>query len=58
MIAPALALEEERRAESLAVRVEEIASTPLANSLWLYKATARAAFETAAAYTEQPDWEW
>ncbi|MGW2594797.1 hypothetical protein ACWCXC_31650 [Streptomyces sp. NPDC001515] len=61
MIAPALAFDEEGRAEGLAARAAEIASTPghpSAGSLPMYQRCAREAFEAAAALTEQPDWEW
>lgn len=57
MTAPALAFEEQHRGEGLAARVQEIAAdpgNPSANSLPLYRQAARAAFETAAAHTEQP----
>lgn len=61
MIAPALAFDEQNRAEGLAVRAAEIASTPghpSARSLPVYQHCTRAAFEAAAALTEQPDWVW
>ncbi|MFJ8923891.1 hypothetical protein ACIREK_30990 [Streptomyces sp. NPDC102415] len=61
MIAPALAFDEQNRAEGLAARAAEIASTPdhpSASSLHLYQESARAAFETAAAHTEQPERTW
>ncbi|MFG3173678.1 hypothetical protein ACGFZC_01240 [[Kitasatospora] papulosa] len=61
MIAPAFAFDEQNRAEGLAARAQEIASTPnhpSAGSLPLYQESARAAFETAAAHTAQPDEGW
>lgn len=61
MIAPALAFEEQYRAEGLAVRAAEISSTPghpSAASLPVYQHCARAAFESAAAHAEQPDGSW
>ncbi|MFJ3083081.1 hypothetical protein ACIPJG_25460 [Streptomyces halstedii] len=59
--APALAFDEQHRAEGLAARAQDIASTPdrpSASSLWLYQHCARAAFEAAAALTEQPVRGW
>ncbi|GGS41494.1 hypothetical protein F2B00_22125 [Streptomyces parvus] len=61
VLAPAFAFDEQYRAEGLAVRAEEIATTPdhpSAGSLYLYQESARAAFETAAAHTVQPDEGW
>lgn len=61
MTAPALAFDGQNRAEGLAARAAEIASTPghpSAGSLPVYQHCARAAFEAAAAHTEQPDWSW
>ena len=61
MIAPAFAFDEQNRAEGLAARAQEIASTPghpSTGSLHLYQESARAAFETAAAHTAQPERTW
>ncbi|MEU1434015.1 hypothetical protein ABZ438_07940 [Streptomyces sp. NPDC005786] len=61
MIAPALAFDEQNRAEGLAARAAEIADTPghpSAGSLHHYQQCARAAFETAAAHAIQPDEGW
>ncbi|MCX5145123.1 hypothetical protein [Streptomyces sp. NBC_00338] len=61
VIAPALAFDEQNRAEGLAARAAKIASTPghpSVASLPMYREAARLAFETAAALTEQPVWEW
>ncbi|MFJ1647973.1 hypothetical protein [Streptomyces sp. NPDC088258] len=61
MIAPMLALAEETRAEGNAARAEEIISTPghlSYGSLPAYQHSARSAFETAAAMTEQPELGW
>ena len=61
VIAPAFAFDEQNRAEGLATRAQEIVSTPnhpSAGSLHLYQESARAAFETAAAHTAQPDEGW
>ncbi|NEB42300.1 hypothetical protein [Streptomyces sp. SID14515] len=61
MLAPAFAFDEQHRAEGLAARAQEITTTPghpSAGSLHLYQESARAAFETAAAHTEQPDGGW
>lgn len=61
MFAPALAFDEQHRAEGLAARAAEIVSTPdhpSAGSLPLYQHCARSAFEAAAALSAQPDWVW
>ncbi|MFD3999882.1 hypothetical protein [Streptomyces rubiginosohelvolus] len=61
MFAPAFAFDEQHRAEGLAVRAEEITTTPghpSADSLHLYQESARKAFETAAANAVQPDEGW
>ncbi|MFE9855546.1 hypothetical protein [Streptomyces sp. NPDC005780] len=59
MIAQALALKEERRAEKLVGFVAaQVASNPNWESLPLYRVSIRTAFEEAAAHAEQPDWEW
>ncbi|RAJ53755.1 hypothetical protein K388_05542 [Streptomyces sp. KhCrAH-43] len=62
MIAPALAFEEEGRAEGMAALTSRIASTPdhpAAGSLWLYQHCLRVAFESAAALAVQPEgWPW
>ncbi|KFK87817.1 hypothetical protein IX27_18160 [Streptomyces sp. JS01] len=61
MLAPAFAFDEQNRAEGLAVRAQEITTTPdhpSAGSLHLYQESARAAFEAAAAHAVQPDEGW
>lgn len=57
MSAPALAITEEHRAEGLAGRIAHILADPAnpsRRSLPAYQLSARLAFETAAASTEQP----
>ncbi|WP_438479218.1 hypothetical protein [Streptomyces asiaticus] len=56
--APALAAEEQARGEGLTARIVQISSdpsNPSNGSLPLYQQAARAAFETAAEYGEQPE---
>jgi hypothetical protein len=58
MSAPMLASVEELRAEGLAARSAVIGASaghPSQGSLPLYRESARIAFETAAANTEQPE---
>lgn len=58
MSAPMLASVEELRAEGLAARSAVIGASaghPSRGSLPLYQSSARAAFEAAAACTEQPE---
>lgn len=55
--APALAADEEQRAENVAARIVEISDHPghpQHRNLHHFQAAARLAFETAARYTEQP----
>ncbi|MFZ3473122.1 hypothetical protein ACODT3_10690 [Streptomyces sp. 4.24] len=57
MSAPALAITEEHRAEGLTGRIVAILADPAnpsRRSLPAYQLSARLAFETAAASTEQP----
>jgi hypothetical protein len=50
----AYALEEQARADALALRIEELNTEPDRWSVDQYQHAARAAFETAAAHTAQP----
>ncbi|TGZ14718.1 hypothetical protein DV517_62010 [Streptomyces sp. S816] len=56
--APALAHEEQHRGENLALRVQELRASTGEWTVDLYQASARNAFENAAAHTEQPDDGW
>jgi hypothetical protein len=55
--APEFAAEEQHRADGMATLAANIANPahPSHGSLPLYQQAARAAYETAAQYTEQPD---